>query len=388
MKVTGIIAEYNPFHNGHKHQIDTIKESGSDYIIAIMSGDFVQRGEPALIDKYSRARMALENGVDLVIELPVVYALSDAGTFARGGVTLLNNLGVVDELCFGVEKDCETVIASLSDFLTTPPADYEAALAANIKSGMTYPVSRAKALSAYFDESTINLLSGSNMILGIEYINCLKKLGSSIKPVMVTRLGNNYNDTTLSASFSSASSIREALLNNIQIKDALPANCLAILDETYHIFPEDISSLLRYRLNMTDNYTAFMDIEKSFSDRVRSNRYSYDSFNGFADLIKTKNITHASVRRLLMHILLEITTPAPESAPYARVLGFNRSSSALLNAIKRDASIPLITKLADADMNDILETDIKAAHIYDSLVSDLSGQSFINEFSKNLIILN
>ena len=155
MKVTGIIAEYNPFHNGHKYQIEEAKKN-SDYVIVAMSGDFTQRGEPAICDKYLRANMALMCGADLVLELPVSYATSDAKRFAMGGVSLLSSIGVVDELSFGIEPGCDELIFRLASFLSDSPASYQAELRDNLKSGLSYPSARASALGKYFEESSFN----------------------------------------------------------------------------------------------------------------------------------------------------------------------------------------------------------------------------------------
>lgn len=391
MKVTGIIAEYNPFHNGHKYQIEAARKNGADYIIVAMSGDFTQRGEPAIFDKYTRAEMALKNGADLVIELPVIYATSDAGRFAYGGVSILNSLGVVNELCFGIEPGCEEFCLKLSEFLSSPPNNYTAKLQSEIKVGNSYPVARSNALSDYFTTEEIQLLAGSNMILALEYLQSIKRLNSSIKPFFLARKGAGYNEKTADADgFSSASGIREMIHldgcgNDLSLN--VPQNTLELISAGTPLLTNDFSSILHYKLLTENDYTEYLDIESSFSDRINTKKYSYTDFESFADIIKSKNITRTSVMRLLTHILLDIKSDIPAEVPYARILGFRKESEPLFTAIKKVSSIPLISKLADATINECLACDIKAADIYSSVITSKRGTIQKNEYNKSIVII-
>ena len=390
MKVTGIIAEYNPFHNGHKYQIDKARETGTDYIIVAMSGNFTQRGEPAIFNKYTRTEMALLNGADLVLELPVMYAVSDAGRFARGGVSLLNSLGVVNELSFGIEEGCEKLCFTLSDFLSNPPQEYSAKIREELKKGNSYPVSRMIALSDYFDVRQLELISGSNMILALEYLQAIKSTGSSILPLPLKRIGAAYNDASLdNDGFSSASGIREVIRNrnSQQLNHNVPPNILGLMENSLPVYSDDFSSLLHYKLVTEDDFTGYLNIDQSFSDRVNSLKLQYTDINSFVDLLKTKNITRTSVMRLLSHILLNMTSVAPVDVPYARILGFRKESEPLLSAIKQSSSIPMISKLADADMCSCLKADIQAADIYNSVVTNITGNLQKNEYTNGIVII-
>ena len=217
MKTAGIIAEYNPFHTGHEYQINYIKEKlRTDYVVIAMSGDFVQRGTPALFSKYVRAEMALRSGADLVLELPVSISSASAELFARGGVQLLDGLGVTDILCFGSECGDTDALMELAKILADEPEDFQTALRRNLKNGMTFPKARSMALSAVFPESEKyqQLLSSPNNILGIEYCKAILRENSSISPVSIKREGNDYHENTLSENhFPSASAIRNAILD-------------------------------------------------------------------------------------------------------------------------------------------------------------------------------
>jgi len=397
--ITGIITEYNPFTNGHKYQTDTIQNRGSEYIIAVMSGDFTQRGEPALIDKYTRTKMALNNGIDLVIELPAAYATADAGKFAAGGVSILNSLGVVDTLAFGVEEGCEDYCLELSDYLLNPGEEFELILKSELKKGLSYPVARVNALSQCMNND-FSGFNGSNTILAVEYCQSLNRLNSSIKPMPITRIGKDYNDTDIADGiYSSASGIRNLLKNkqtgNPSLDMLIPGNCITDLAEALMIFPEDISLLLHYVLLINDSYTGFLDINESFSDRIRSQLVNFTDYESFCSVLKSKNITYTSVKRLLCHILLGLPNSLnnEEPAEYARVLGFRKDSAPLLNLIKKQSSIPLISKVADADKIisgpalDMLNADIKAANIYESLINNKYKTRRPNEYSHGLVML-
>ena len=392
MKVTGIIAEYNPFHNGHKYQIDEIKANECDYVIAALSGDFTQRGEPSIVDKYARTRMALLGGVDLVIELPVIYATADAKRFASGGVSILHNLGVVDELAFGVEAGNEQIILKLAEFLSDPPALYEETLDGYLRKGYSYPLARQKALELYFPQSMLSNLDKPNTILAIEYCKAIRSLHSDIKPQAITRKGADYSATELDVDgMSSASAIRlllsEAFVDSI-LYDHMPTECVDVLRESKFMFLNDFSSYLHYKLMHETDFVDFLDVTSAFSSRIISSIPQFIDFDSFIGVLKSKNITHTSVNRLLTHIMLNIHGNAPVTAPYARVLGFRRSAEPLLSEIKRRSRIPLITKLADTDMHSSLEIDIASAHIYEAAVTDKYHIPIRNEYERQIVIVD
>lgn len=391
MKTTGIIVEYNPFHNGHKYQIDTLRGSGSDYVVAVMSGDFTQRGEPAIVDKYARARMALLGGADLVIELPVVYATADAKRFAEGGVSLLNSLGVIDELAFGVEEGSEELVLKLSEFLSDPPPLYEETLDSYLRKGYSYPLARQKALELFFDTTELTNLDGPNTILAIEYCRAIRKNHSAMIPRAVTRKGADYSATELDVDgMSSASALRlllrETFDEELMLKH-MPGSSVVTLKVSKLMYQNDFSSYLHYKLLHEESFADYLDITRSFSNRLVTQIKDYIDFESFIDAMKTKNITHTSVCRLLTHIMLDICGMPPVVVPYARVLGFRKSAEPLLSRIKRESRIPLITKLADADMHACLDIDIASANIYEAAVTDKYHTPMNNEFSRGIVII-
>lgn len=410
MKVSGVITEYNPFHNGHKYQLDKIREeTHSDYIIVAMSGNFVQRGTPAFLDKYLRTEIALKCGADLVLEIPVIGATASAESFANAGVSILNSTGVVSYLCYGVEKKSD-IISKIASFLRNPSSKFNEKLATYTKSGDSFPVARAKALCNFFPDeekaAVEDILKTPNNILGIEYEKALKS--TSIFGHQIKRIGEDYHSTNLSSAFASASAIREAVFNDYSLSDIgkyVPKEMYEILKTSTSNFiscvkPDDISQLLYYKLmlGMQNSFDTFSDCTEELSSKICNNIYQFESFTQFSGLLKSKNYTLTRINRVLTHILLDIkkTDTLPEnSAPYLRVLGFKKGSSALLHEIKEKASAPLITKVADASSQlsphsyEIFKKDIFASDLYRSIAakSDTSVINKSNEYTKGLIII-
>ena len=318
MKAVGIIAEYNPFHNGHKYLIEKAKEiTGADYAIIVMSGNFTQRGTPAITDKYIRTEMALLNGADLVIELPSHYACSSAEFFATGAITLLNKLGVVDSICFGSESGNITNLYNVAKILADEPEEFQQQLKLFLKRGYSYPMARNQALEATIPDfvNYMDVIKTPNNILGIEYIKALLRTNSTITPFTVQRIGSCYHDHKLSVAYSSAIAIRQSLEfgNSLEkIEDQVPKNCLSILSEHYNksypVFMDDFSTLLKYKLltEAPNSFCKYADISSDLSDKIKKNIFKIDSINNFCDLLKSKDLTHARINRCLGHILLNI----------------------------------------------------------------------------------
>lgn len=414
MKAAGIIAEYNPFHNGHKYHLEKVKElTGADFCIVIMSGDFVQHGAPALIDKYSRAKMALLNGADLVLELPVCYATSSAENFAAGAIALLDRLNIVDTVCFGSECGDISVLKTIAEILCEEPEDYSEALRNNLKEGMSYPTARNTALTSTHKELSahMNVLESPNNILGIEYIKALLRRKSTITPYTNLRIGNDYHDTRLLQNKSSAIAIRQSLErmdNLLFIASQVPNSVFQILEEHFHvnypIYQRDISLLLKYILLQYQDkgFTEFVDVSEDLSDKILKNLEFYKSFPDFCESLKSKDMTYTRISRCLLHILLDIkkdslqTFLADDYVYYARILGLKQSGADVLNAIKQKASLPLLSKLADADSVlantahsenalKMLQNDIRAAHIYDSVATDKYHTVLPNEYRRQIV---
>ena len=421
MHVTGIIAEYNPLHLGHQYHIEQTKAlTGADFIITVLSGDFVQRGLPGIMDKHSRTRMALEAGSDLVLELPVPYALSSGEGFGFGGVSLLHGLGCVDTLSFGTESGALTGLMPLAQALSQETERYRQSYQNALKQGLSHPAARLQAVQTCYPELDANLLDGqSNNMLALEYCKALYRLQSNIKPVTVKRQGQGYLDTAALTDlqsphhFASASAIRNILCqtndfhshasNSSDIWDTMvPTHVQKSLQtdlaEQALIFADDFSTLLHYKLLSlsTTELQDYWEVTPELANKIINKLPDYESFTQFADLLWSKDLTYARVCRCLMHILLDIKThtwDVHQPVPYARVLGFKKEAAPLLSAIKAKGTIPLITKVADAhnlltpDVYKLLELDIKSAHIYDSVLQHKSGRKSIHEARKQIVIL-
>lgn len=407
MKITGIIAEYNPFHNGHLYQLNSVKKQGADYMIVVMSGDFVQRGTPAVIDKYQRCEMALKGGADLVIELPALFACSSAQYFARGAVSLLHHLGVVDTLCFGCETDQMALLTDAAKFLSHESVLYKKELQALLKEGYSFPRAREMVCTRLLGAETSGILNEPNNILALEYCISLLEFGSSITPLPLKREGSNYHEHLLNPDvLPSASAIRTLMDRKkfpYELANYVPKDTFDILQAEYQkntpMHSNDFSAQLKYKLLLEEiqGYSRFLDITPFLSDKIVKNLNHFHSFDQFCSLLKSKDITYARISRSLLHILLHMTQADMEQAKekgyaqYARILGFREASLPLLTEIKKRSSIPLISKLSDAasiltpSALQICNTDILAAHIYQSTVSEKYQIPFENEYKRQII---
>lgn len=407
MKIVGLITEYNPFHNGHLYHIMRSKlQTGADFVIVAMSGDFVQRGAPAIYDKYLRTRMALSAGADLVLELPSLFATSSAEDFAACAIALFDKLGCVDSICFGSECGDIHTIESIAGFLLREPPEYKAALQAYLKNGNCFPDARNKALLDCIEPSNHNghILQSPNNILAVEYVKALSLRKSSIKPVTIKRIGSDYHDTSFTTQFGSASAIRNAvykLKNTEAISAQVPEYVLELMKEATPVFPDDLSLLLNDRaltyFYQGRNFTEILDFSPELSFRFQKYILNFSTFEERILQLKTKQYTHTRISRALLHLLLGMTESEAQSCrqkdyvSYARVLGFRRSSAEILTVIKHNSSIPLVTKTADAakylnpQSVQILNQDIYASHLYHSLVYHKTGRSPKNEYTQSVI---
>lgn len=424
MKVVGIITEYNPFHNGHKYHIEEAKRiTGADYCIAVMSGNFVQRGAPAIIDKYSRAKMAINNGVDLVLELPACFATGSAEFFALGAVSLLNNLGIVDYLCFGSEYGDLTLLKDVANLIAEEPDYYRELLVSHIKDGLTYPAARMKAVEAYISKhdndyeghAINNLLREPNNILGIEYMKALERISSDIIPITIQRKSSHYHDRYMDNNYLppivSATALRDVIETNInyesygKVKSSIPKDVHQFLTENHHItFPitdEDFIQVIIYRMLSENNESLaqYVDITNDLADRMKNSTNYNDTYSSLVKKLKTKNFTLTRINRALTHILLNITKDKFQSylhngyVPYARILGLRKTSSHIIRRINDQGTIPIITKisknskqLSEAATN-MLSEDIFAAHIYNHAVFLKYKTVIPNEYQHGIVII-
>lgn len=418
MNVIGIIAEYNPFHNGHAYQIAHVRKNlHADYIVVATSGDYVQRGEPALLDKYTRARMALSSGADVVLELPVLWSTASAELFADAGISLFEKTGCVNGICFGAESGDLALLRRIADVLADEPADLKASLKHNLKSGSTFPKAREAALLSYFagsagqdgalpvsTETLSSLLASPNNILALEYLKALRRRASSITPYLLKREGAAYHETSIRSGASevpaSASAIRHTLFADAAgacgnsadrasedsadgiLRHAMPQEALAILQDYRADFPllcaDDFSGILGYLLlsSSASQLARTADSSLEFANRMRNQLPYYTSFSSFASRLKSKEMTLTRINRILLHSILGITSSdyacgnALDKIPYLRILGFRKSSAPLLAALKVSAAVPLITrpsqapKLLSPDAMRVFEHDVFAGNLY------------------------
>jgi len=412
MKVVGLITEYNPLHNGHQHHIDEAKRiTGADYVIIVMSGNFVQRGAPALIDKYSRAKMALSCGADIVFELPVCFATASAEFFALGAVSLLDKLGIIDDICFGCECGDTLALTSIAKILIDEPIEYRNNLRSLIKEGQTFPAARMEAIKSICSNLEESILSSPNNILGIEYIKALLRLKSSINPVTIIRKIADYHEeeltTPLGTTVSSATAIRKALREEIPLSTLEPHVPKQVLDilkaeynKTFPIFEDDYSLLLNYKLLQESNHSlnSYTDVSSDLANRIQGTNTIGLSFSQLAQEIKSKQLTLTRINRVLTHILLNLYTENFETykkadyTQYARILGLKKASSHLLRQIVKNERIPVITKMGDAfnQLSDtgrkMLNEDVNATHLYNHIVYHKYGTVLKDEYTHGIIL--
>ncbi|MGE5678719.1 MAG: nucleotidyltransferase family protein, partial [Pseudomonadota bacterium] len=292
MKTVGIVSEYNPFHNGHKYHIEAAKDAcNADHAICIMSGSFVQRGEPAIFDKWSRAKMAVMNGADLVVELPVVYACQPAEIFAFGAVNILNGMRIVDHICFGSELGDTDVLHTLARLLHEEPEDFSILLREQLGKGASYPRAVSAALSSYLgreNEAIVaDILGNPNNVLGIEYIKALRTLGSLIEPVAVKRVASGHNDEGITGNIASATAVRREIKEwgiSEKVRLSMPSDCVAIAEDNIRngrqpLYLNDFSDLLLYRLRMLEDneLSLYLNSREGIGNRLR--RFSLTASN-------------------------------------------------------------------------------------------------------------
>ncbi|MDW8801064.1 nucleotidyltransferase [Clostridium sp. A1-XYC3] len=396
MKVTGVIVEYNPFHKGHLYHLEKTKEiTNCDGIIAVMSGSFMQRGIPAMVDKWNRAKSALLNGVDLVIELPTIYSLSSAEIFAYGGISLLDSLGVTNCICFGSEYGDAAGLSQIASILLSEPEEYRIILKNQLNLGLSFPVARSRALIQFLqlsdnkDLSDLQqILSSSNNILGIEYCKSILKLNSNIEPFSIKRQGGSYTSTALSNTFSSASSIRKYIKENKSLsglQNHLPEkvydSLLFLLKNNYNFVSEDsMLPYIKYKTILHRNLIKNLpDVSEGIDNRIVKFLETANSYEELISLVKSKRYTYTRISRILCQYFVgfenfDTDLLRKRPCPYARVLGFNSTGLKILKEAKRKSSIPIYTKLPKT-LDDTLKLDILATRFYSLLNNSIHPNS-------------
>ncbi len=390
MKTAAVIAEFNPFHNGHKYLCDTIKkEYGIDHCIAIMSGDFVQRGDTAIINKHARAELAVKAGFSAVFELPLFYATSSAPDFAYGGVSIADALGV-DYLFFGSESGDTATLEKTADFLLSPSQEFDLCVKTHVKAGNTY----AKALSLALKECKITEsdFSAPNDILALEYIKSLKKSGSATIPLAVKRLGVDHDSTDISGNIASATQLRKMIKSGDFVSSFVPVDL-----PHPPLFIEDFMGMLNYRLHYITEKELLNTpgISSDLAHKIIKNRHLTD-YRNLIDAIKSKNFSESSIRRAFIHILLNMQKDealypdghlvAPSSV---RLLAMSKEGADAVRFCKEHGNITIFTKPRDIlDKGDALLTkDMEAADLYEKVYSSKYSSPYIADCSKSPVII-
>lgn len=415
MKATGIIAEYNPFHKGHACHIAKTREiTGADCVIVVMSGNFVQRGEPAIMDKYARARAALLNGADIVIELASVSAVGSAQYFAAGGVGILKNMQA-DALCFGSESGDITPFLTASSLLLNRKSELDPLIHKYVKGGSSYPLARSRAIQQDSESTALlsdtkqpvdlaelsNLFCLPNNILGLEYCMEIILQNAAITPFTIKRTDSGYHDTTLHGQFASASAIRNAInANNAAFLDFLPENTHDFIKEYFNCYPpvfiNDFSDMIRFELmkmndmvfDQNQKSSRVADLPEFLQNKLLSHVKDAFSVTQLIEAVKSKDLTYTRISRALLHLLLGITerdyhTLKENPCPYIRVLGLNKTGQAYLAGIKKSLTCPLIVK--PADYKEYLSKDIFASDIYNLVLSRKSGCKTVSDYRREII---
>ena len=392
MTVTGIIAEYNPFHRGHAYHLSRARElTGADYLVVVMSGNYVQRGVPAMFDKYTRAEAALLGGADLVLELPLSAACGSAEYFADGAVDLLIQTGIVTDLCFGSECGDLEVLSEAASLLADEPEEYRSSLRRHLRKGVSFPLARAMALQEALPSASPDILSSPNNLLGIEYLKALKRRKSGIRPHTIAREGNGYHDLTMEeGDYASAGAIRRELIHSKgtftkAIQAQLPSPGIYRSYEGKAPLTEDAFSLLllqRLRSIQGTSLDSFFDVPEELSNRIWNRLDEFTSFSDFAKLLKSRNLTRTAVNRALLHILLDIRRY--RRADHLRVLGLRKEAKILLNLLSAHGRLPLLTGLSGSSLP---EHAFYPDRLYESVRSLAHGIPYQNEHRRKMLIV-
>lgn len=375
MKIVGIVAEYNPFHNGHYHQLEETRRALSpDGIVAVMSGNFVQRGQPAFLDKWTRAHAALASGVNLVVELPTYYATASAEDFASGAVSCLEHMGIVTHLSFGSEASDLEALWHCADILVREPEAYKIPLKEALNRGDTFPKARAEALNQVLEHPVD--LNQSNLILGIEYLKSLIKNNSTIIPFVVKRIGSGYHDKGLETQYASATALRGAYFSDTptDFERYMPqASAKVLFNSALHpVQMKNFERQLLYKLRTltVENLAGVRGVGEGLEYKIKREAQRSGSYDALVDAVKSKRYTQTRIQRTLLNAFLDIDkTPRPfEGNGYIRVLGMDAVGRDMLRVMKNTATRPVITNInkipETLKSSSLLALDIKATDLY------------------------
>ena len=408
MKTLGIVTEYNPFHQGHAYMIERAKrKADADRVVVVMSGSFVQRGEPALFDKWTRTEAALKNGVDLVLELPVLFAAANAESFARASIRILQESGIVDTLAFGSESGDLAAMQEAAKLMTNETEEFQRLLHEKLDEGLSYPTARAQAL-ATISQISSDILSRPNHILGLEYLKALDYYSSTMEPLTIQRKGDYDSDSFPAKGFASAAAIRKALIaeNSTEAMAQLPENTQDLYNKalslgTAPVTWQGLAPALQYKLRVTspEVLREIAEVTEGLENRILRGIESCYGIYDLIDFIKTKRYTRTKIQRILLHTLLDIREAeipyylGLPRMPYLRVLGFRKEDSGILADLTEHAKAPVLTNLKKAP--ELLNEDGLALLALEKTATDLHALAFPNpiyrtpnqDFTRPLVIL-
>ena len=405
MRAVGLVTEYNPFHNGHLHHLrESLRVTGAEAAVAVMSGHFLQRGEPAMVDKWVRTEMALAAGVDLVFELPFAFACNSAPHFAMGAVQTLDALGVVDSICFGSEAGDLAQLNKVATVLVERQEEIESLTAARLRDGVNYPVARSEVLVGLLPEVSAEILNSPNNILGIEYLKALYSTNSRIQPYTIKRLGAGYHDTDVKSEIASATGMRRMIAAGEEVESLLPQPCRKVLDEalragrsldTVRLFVALQSQMLQESEMLNEIYL----VDDGIDRRLDLAALKAASFDELVSGVKSRQWTLTRVQRILMYVLLQVKAVEMkafiQTGPlYLRLLGSSERGRKILARARRRKKLPIIADPARATFTlrkfyrnrsayqqlaeEMLRLDLRATRIYGLLQGERSGE-YLNQ---------
>lgn len=371
MKIGAVISEFNPFHNGHKYVSEIIK-SENDAAVAVMSGNFVQRGDAALFDKFTRAKAAISGGFDLVLELPVEYAVNCAEIFAYGGVYITENCGCIDCLYFGTECGDIDIIEKAAENILSEPKEVSDKIKVLMKSGYGYSAARAEAFSGIIDSA---VMSEPNNILAVEYVKALKRLRSSIIPQTFMRT-NVHDGKRPNGKYASASLIRDMIMSGRNADYFIPSECADIFKNSGMADRKILNNIIIYTIRRfgREYLCNINGVSEGIENRIYKIACRKDDFDAIAENVSTKRYSKARIRRILISAILGLENTALKNPRYIRVLAMNKKGAEILSVMKKNARIPIITKAAD--YKELLNRESLATDIYSILCGKISGEEF------------
>lgn len=374
MSIIGVVCEFNPFHNGHKHLIDSVKKE-NDIVVAVMSGNFVQRGEPAIFPKDLRTRVALENGVDIVLELPFLYATASAEVFAFNAVKILSSFGC-DKIAFGAENPDFDKLNLAVEILCSDAFDEK--IKTYLTEGISYPTARQKAFDCYnldFDIST------PNNILAIEYLKAIKKQNANIEPMIVNRIGAGYNENCAINNIASATHIRNLIYDKKKFENYVPNNSINLyreyLENSIFVSFEkyNLSAITLLRSKLDRNLSSIANMSEGIENRIVAEIKTNLNLNDIFDNVKTKRFTHSRIRRALVATMFDVEKKHIEiEAPYCRLLGFNKNKSTQMGELAKNSKLPFIVnysdiqQLNDENINTVFSFEDKSTDFYNLIL--------------------